>query len=388
MKFKSFAAAVLSAVITLCAVCTLFTANAETSDTEKVTYNVSYKIDPDQLYTDITDEDLALFESFDIAEGEYVDIPKVSLHKNCNGWTYDGVFLREAGDFFRMPDHDIVLEPVYIDNNGTKYTLSYDVFQEGMSVSDPDYFTSGKYYAGSKVTLTNVKVNKDGWTHIGWLFEGAVASVGDKLIMPDHDVTVEPRLFQFHDCYYEAGTTDRLNGPTTYCYSRYYTNNFELATADRFSRNGFQITGWLCDYDNKVYPIEGYYTMPDCDVHFYAVWEPKTYTVVFRSLSDIKEVLKVAGQTDTYITVPDITSTKKGYEFLGWTYDGFLYKPGSEFLIKGAVPGKGISLDGAWWEPDKHQDSLTLVEVRKQYANGEITEEELKEKVDFILGRK
>lgn len=95
MKFKSFTAAAMSAIITLCAVCTLFTAYAETSDTEKVTYNVSYKIDSDQLYSDVTEEDLALFESYDIAEGEYVDVPKVSLHQNCNGWTYDGVFLYE-----------------------------------------------------------------------------------------------------------------------------------------------------------------------------------------------------------------------------------------------------------------------------------------------------
>ncbi|MDE5569621.1 MAG: hypothetical protein K2I82_03075, partial [Ruminococcus sp.] len=72
-------------------------------------------------------------------------------------------------------------------------------------------------------------------------------------------------------------------------------------------------------------------TCPDVDVTFTAVWEPKTYNVVFRQGNGGAN-LKVEGVTDTQIICPEPNITVDGKYFAGWkTESGEIYQAGSEY---------------------------------------------------------
>lgn len=391
MNLKPLTAAFLSAAIALGSMGSVPITNADTTDEEVTTYTVTYNLDYEGIYDSERDEDLSsIFVTAELAAGEYVDIPDVNVFADgltSSGWTYDGVYMYEPGGFFKMPDHDIVLEPVWVDKNADLYTVSYDIDNDDYEILNEENFASKLYLPGKPVTVAKGSVSRNGYTQIGWIYDGNIFTISDKLVMPDHDVVFEPCWYKNYNVYYEAGDVDRINGTKTFVYDRYETNTFDLPTKDKISRNGFQIVGWLCDYDGKIYSPVSQFTMPSADVHFTAVWEPKTYTVVFRSKSDTSEIIKIAGETDTAITVPEVTSTKKGYEFVGWSYDGVIYQPGDDFVIPGAKPGVGIALDGVWEEEGTHQDSLTLAQARQKYIDGEISEEELLNLSDFVLGQ-
>ena len=175
--------------------------------------------------------------------------------------------------------------------------------------------------------------------------------------MPDHDIELTPDWHKYYKLTYSPGDVDRLNGVTSSVFDRLEKQSTDLAESGRFSRNGFKITGWTCDYDGKVYAPLQDYVMPSQDVTFTAVWEPLTYTVVFMgNTGKTEDILRVKGQTDTTIICPEFTGTKNGYYFAGWQFDekvdgvttSTIYQPGDEFLIKGASPGMGISLSAVW----------------------------------------
>ncbi|MBQ8297582.1 MAG: InlB B-repeat-containing protein [Ruminococcus sp.] len=387
MKLKSCVAAAVSAAITLCSLSTLAVSNAET---EQQTYTVTYNVD-----TEIFDaEDLALFESYELEEGDYVDIVDLDVVTDTltlSGWSYDGVFLYEPGDYFRMPAQDIVLEPVWIDEDSPYYNVSYNYEneEEGWSVMNPDAFPNFDYHPGSAIQVCTATVMRDGYTQIGWRYNDLALDSSKKFIMPENDVVFEPNWHQNFHVHYEAGDVDRINGTASYVFTKYEGLTFDLADSSRLSRSGFTLSGWLSDLDGQVYKTGAQFTMPSSDVHFTAVWTPKTYTVVFKVNNGTSSTIKLSGETDTAIIAPECTYTKEGYVFAGWDYNGTIYQPGDEFIIPGALPGLGIQLTGVWVEPGSLEtvDSLTLVEARKQYVNGEITAEELRAVADSVLGK-
>lgn len=390
MKFKSLTAVAVSAVITLCSMSICIVSEAETTTEEQQTYTISFNIDSES----ITDGNVSLFESYELEAGDYVEIPDAQLFMDSiytSGWTLDGIYMYEPGDSFKMPEQDIVLEPVWVDPSSERYTLSYDTSGEDYTDVKDEYFPSTSYLPGQAISLSKYTITRDGYTHMGWLYNGYLFSTGDKLIMPAEDVVVEPNWYMYYKIYYEAGDVDRINGTSTFVYQRYETNTFDLANSSKISRSGFTLSGWLCDYDGEVYAPGSYFTMPASEVHFTAVWTPKTYTVVFSANNGTSQSIKISGETDTAITVPECTFTYSGYEFAGWKYGDTIYQPGEEFVIPGALPGLGISLTAVWVESgsddDVVYDSFELVVARQQYANGEITADELTEVADRVIGR-
>ncbi len=384
--FKSFVAVAVSAIITVSSAGSIVSASSSTT-VEMYTLSFNYTGEG------VTCEDESLFQPLELKGGKTISIPDSYLESETlgfSGWTYDNIHLYAPGDAFKMPESDIVLEPVWYDpKDEDAHTISYNVVIDGV-VPEEGVPVPRNYVKGEVITIPMTSFHRDGFTQIGWTDGENVFNYSEKIIMPDHDVVLEPKWYEYFVVYYVAGEVDRINGVSAYAFERFETNKFDLADSTRLSRSGFDLTGWTCDYDGQVYKPGGYYTMPASDVTFTAVWTPKTYNVVFKVNNGTSSVLKVQGKTDTAITVPECNYTYKGYVFKGWKYNDTIYQPGEDFIIPGALPGLGISLTGVWEEEvvsDDEVNSFSLAAARSQYVNGEITADELTEISDFILNR-
>ncbi|MDE5834842.1 MAG: dockerin type I repeat-containing protein, partial [Ruminococcus sp.] len=174
-------------------------------------------------------------------------------------------------------------------------------------------------------------------------------------------VTLTPNWKKRYKITYTVGDVDRIVGANFMEYVQPESIETDLQANNRFSRNGFTISGWLCDDDNKVYPPSyPSYIMPSHDVTFTDVWEAKEYTVVFRQDKNASNNLKVKGLTDTEIATPEATITQTGKYLAGWKdEDGTVYPVGSPYMIKGAIAGKGITLEAVWENGEPPETTTT-----------------------------
>lgn len=390
MNFKSLTAATISAVITLGTVGIYSTTGAVAADDQQL-FTLNYNINPEEY--DI--EEPELLTPVETSSGNYVIMPEISIESGnllLSGWTYDGFYMYEAGDYFKMPENDVTLEPVWVDiKTTTLYEISYNTVGDDYELFNNKY-KGGSHAPGSAVTVTLETIGRSGYTQLGWKYEGHSLRNGDKMIMPDHDVVFEPNWFKYYSVVYYAGDVDKINGSQRLSFDKYETQVFDLADSSRLSRSGYTLSGWLCDLDDKVYkPIEQY-PMPSSDVTFTAVWTAKTYVIVFKSNNGKNQTIKVSGETDTAITAPECTFEKSGYKFVGWDYEGTIYNAGEDFIVPGALPGLGISLSAVWVVDDgkddpKPFDSISLAEARQDYIDNKITADELQNYSDFVLGK-
>lgn len=403
MKTRSqhFIAAAVSAMLMISAVGTFFVSAETETQPEQTVFTLNYDFVYDGAYCKKDGE-------FEPSEHSYPDIFEMSTavlyHEDYyfNGWTLDDIHLIEPGDIFSMPKKDATLKAVWTPKDAEPHIVSYSAFFDDAEHIDFEHYPrlqGAEYYPGQCLQIATLAISRDGYSQIGWTDGVVEYPCQTKIIMPDHDVTLEPSWHKYYSIRYDAGDVDRVNGDSAYVFDdRLEGMTFDLASSDRLSRSGFKLVGWHCDYDDQIYKIGSYYVMPAKNVTFYAVWEAKSYNVVFKSTSGKQsESIKVTGLTDEAIICPETTLTNNGYVFAGWKFDGddTIYKPGDEFVIPGALPGIGIQLKSVWMTQEEYDafiasesiNSLDLALARKQYAAGEITEDELKEMADFILGR-
>lgn len=391
---KKIAAVTASAILTISTASSLFvSADSKPGDTA-LTLSFSYAGEG------ITCSDEESLSEVLLESGESFILPQTSLKSETDffcGWTYDDFFLYLPGDNFIMPNEDTVLRPVWTtkDDAAASYTVSYNIVIDGEKIED-DAYSEFKLVPGQFFSPSALSLQRSGYVHIGWLYDNHEIKNFDRVIMPEHDVVLEPDWRKYHTVAYSAGDVDRINGNSFYAYNdRYVGNEFDIADSTRISRSGFNLVGWTCDYDGLQYKPGAYFTMPDADVEFTAIWEAKNYNVVFKTSNGTKsEVSKVAGYTDTAVVCPDCTLKKAGYVFAGWTFgdDPTIYKPGDEFIIPGALPGLGISLNGVWLTQEEYDiinsvNSFTLAQARQKYVSGLLTAEELQAISDTVLNK-
>ncbi|MCM1507140.1 MAG: InlB B-repeat-containing protein [Ruminococcus flavefaciens] len=283
---------------------------------------------------------------------------------NFTGWTYDGLHAYTYGDAFRSPDgNDVTLKPIWsAKDQETEYTVSYYVEINGEVIDTYQELPNKKRYAGQIFEVSLMSYAQDDYVQFGWEFDGNVFRGQEKFIMPEHDVTLTPHWNKRYKITYTVGDVDRVVGATFMEYVQPENVDTGLQSASRFSRNGFTITGWLCDDDNQIYaPSTPSYIMPNHDVTFTAVWSPKEYTVLFKQDKNSKNNIKIKGLTDTEITTPEATITQDGKYLAGWKdEDGTIYPVGSNYMIKGAIAGKGIALDAVWEEGTPPETTTTV----------------------------
>lgn len=340
---------------------TVVVTEPETSSTaaETTTVPVPEKIN---IHFDISDPDISIVPDDDLipeindivcSPNESVKIPDVKLKKEglvFSGWTADGVRGYVPNSVIQAGNNDVTLTPVFYDAFAEQYAVEYKPELNGELFELPLSLKKSSAVPGTfiQIPLTVFNDPKSEYTQFGWKYEGNEYSGQQYIVMPDHEITLTPNWKKMYCYTVTAGDVDRLNGAEKNEFSRAEGTSFETPEAGRFSRNGFTITGWLCDYDNVVYGPLKNFVMPSQDTTLTAVWEPIEYVVLFRAGTTSADNIKISAKTDTTIICPELNVTKKGYHFGGWEYEGEIYQPGDEFLIRGAMPGLGISPKAVW----------------------------------------
>lgn len=292
-----------------------------------------------------------------------------------SGWTFNGVQAYAPGDVIQFPENDATLTPVWSKNSDSvKYTVHYEAVCDTGVIDKEGRLPDSKRKAGELVEIPLDVFNhpQNTYSQIGWIYDGVSYLGQQKIIMPSNDIELTPNWMRYCKFTYSVGDVDRVTGIITQELERIAGLPTNLAESTRFLRVGFRNIGWLCSVDGKIYPPEYPYMMPDEDVVFTAVWEPVTYTIVFRPNPENKEnLITIDSQTDTTIICPEINVTKPGYKFGGWDCNGTIYQPGDEFFVYGELSGLGILLEAVWIKEDA--PALTAPDYGDANCDGEVS---------------
>lgn len=302
--------------------------------------------------------DMTKFESYTVEKGSVTGIPVGAFKREgyvFSGWTPDDFYGYYCGETYNVPaDYEgdtITFKAVWHDPRDDRSTYyTYNVVMDGEPIERPAWLKDAVLTPGMIYEPNYASIKIDGASSYGLTDGERNYYIGTKLVVTEEDREFTPIWKREIKITYFAGDVDRLNGNTSVTFTKMEDGRDELATSDRFSRNGFNLVGWVSDMDGKTYKTGETITMPGHDITFTAVWEPKTYVVVFKTGNGGANK-KVSGVTDTAIVCPDPEHTVNGMSFVGWKDDeGVIYPAGSEYTIKGALPGSGISLQGVWIE--------------------------------------
>lgn len=369
------AAVMLTAAITLASLQSTAVLAEKSEAPDDELYTLTYNLDGLDIVID--DEPISSEEAFPpltAKGGKTVILSSYALEKegyDFTGWTYDNVVMFEPGDVFVMPDENVVLQPVLADDEDMGvYKVNYNT--EGYP--SVDKIVATKKNANYPVRISNNRCLRDGFTQIGWTDGTRTFTSSDKIIMPSHDVELYPKWYEMFDVYYEAGDVDNINGAKSVVFNRMETSVFDVANASRLSRSGYTITGWLCDYDNKVYLPVSQFEMPSSEVHFTAVWTPAVYSLTFYSSNDMKQKYPIKAEYNSELVMPECSFRYSGYKFAGWTYKNETYQPGDIFTVPALLSGQSITFGTAWekdTESDENEvlDVFSMIDARKKYNN-------------------
>lgn len=352
--FKRIAAVTASAVLAVCSSGVFSASGAEAAD-EPVTYTVHFDLsDPDLFVVEEEDGTVPEFNDIVTTGNSSVFLPRGKVDKegySFSGWTADGVYGYKGGDVYRVTDSDVTFTPVWVDENDREFvTLKYYVEIDGEEVDISTYFSDYHLVKGRFLNISLMTFSREGYKQSGWTDGEHIFAGQQNLIVQDHDVTLTPNWLKIYNLHYTVGDADRVTGVTFLDYENAEGTSTNLQSNTRFSRRGFTIKGWYCDYDQQEYEPNAKYVMPSSDVTMYPIWEPIKYTIVFKPGTGSSDNIKVVGYTDTTIEVPEINVERDGLVFAGWSYEDKIYQPGDEFFIEGAPPGLGISLSAVWTE--------------------------------------
>ena len=357
---KKISATAVSALLAACSLGSFPATTASMLTTiEKTPLLINFDISGEGVsIAENEDGEIPELNSIETTTAESIFIPDVQLEREgylFTCWTADDIHAFEPGDVYRTPDHyaesEITFKPVRVDENDDKFhTVTYIAEIEGENRNEDNIIIPlQNVIAGYPVTVSLASFQWNEGLQHGWT-DGTTNFLSlEKFVMPDHDVVFNPVWGMYYTLTYSAGDVDRLVSGSKASFSQPATFTRDLADASRFSRKGFTISGWHCDYDDKDYDLSAPFLMPDCPVTMTAIWKPIRYVVVFRAgTGKASDNIKIPGYTDETITVPELTATKSGYTFGGWKYDDVIYQPGDEFTIMGAAPGVGIALEAVW----------------------------------------
>lgn len=358
------AAVFYAAMISVCGYAGSFTGIAAETEQNEVTISFDFGVDISEITpwygTDGELTDFAKFDSFTVKKGAITGIPLGAFERKgyeFSGWTVDGFYGYYCGETYVVPEDfegdSITFKAVWYDIHDERITnYTYNVVMDGEPVERPKWLKDAALTPGMIYEPNYASIKIDGASSYGLTDGEREYHIGTKLVVTEQDMEFMPIWKREIKVTYSTGDVDRINGNTSVSFTKMEDGRDELAAADRFSRNGFNIVGWVSDYDGETYKPGATVTIPGQDVTFTAVWAPKTYVVVFKTGNGGTNQ-KVSGETDTAIICPDPNYTVSGMSFAGWKdSEGVIYPVGSEYTIKGALPGSGISLQGVWVEGD------------------------------------
>jgi len=358
-NFKKLTAAAVSAVMAALSIgnLTVFAESAPSEPTEVV------------LHFDLSDKDVSVkpdkdgnpqvIEDITLKPGDFVNIPTPELVKEgyyFSGWTEDGIRGFKPNEVFGVGDTDVTLTPVWSDENDLNYhNVNYKVVLDGEEIdTTTDIKQKAVYRKGDFVLVSTVRYQEPNHaaSQLGWMMGDYEFKSAEWMIMGDENVVFTPAWYAFRTITYTVGDVDRVLGAREQSYEKIATTVNEVGGTDKFSRIGFKLIGWQCDFDGQFYRPYQKFETPDQDVTMTAVWEPKKFTVTFDPGATSSDKIRLSGLTDTFVTCPEINVTKSGYYFAGWSYLGETYQPGDDFRVY-TPDGSSITATAIWKEGTK-----------------------------------
>ncbi len=369
--FKRFTALAASAVMSVCAFSD-YSVFAEESATVKTEVKVSFDFsDPDVKPFVNKDGSVDVIEDIITTPNSSVFLPDGKVQKEgCtfSAWSADGVYAYEPGDIFRVGTEDVVLKPIFYESADKEYfNLVYSVDINGEPYDVSELLPAVKKKKNRLVVPSLTAIQNNDARQIGWTDGEHNFLPEQKFIMPAKDVVLKPIWHYYHSLKYVAGDVDGIIGAHYADFILQEGGEKNLAEYDRFARKGYEITGWLCDYDNKVYEHYYPYVMPDADVVFSAVWKPINYNVVFKTGITGVASLKVKGETGTEITVPELDAQREGYTFGGWYKEAECTTP---WDFANNTVTANITLYAMWTENTTVDSQQGTVDTNEQQNSG------------------
>ncbi len=126
---------------------------------------------------------------------------------------------------------------------------------------------------------------------------------------------------------------------------------FNMRSQGSLEKEGYTFAGW--NDGEKTYQPGDSYTMPAKNVTFTAQWKKSQYTLRYDGNGATSGAApgEMQYSPKTTIKLPASNTLKKtGYSFVGWSYNGTTYAPGSEFIM----PEADVTFTAVW-----KQDSNT-----------------------------
>ena len=322
----------------------------EEDDDPDIPYFIHFDMsDPDIV---ILDKDNSNPEIKDIIQKDnFIRIPEVELDKEgyfFSGWTEDGIYGYEANDVFYCKSKNTTLKPVFgLLADKRTFTLEYVVDFEGEIIKTS---LNREHYCKNRIVT--IKINSFPQTtasHRGWTDGNNSYIQGNKIVMPENNVTLKAIFHYYRNLTYVPGDVDGVVGQAYDIQTMPEGGVKDLAESTRLNRKGYEMIAWHCENDGIDYPFFYGYVMPDEDVIMTAIWEPMYYTVVFITGDNSIPNIKIKGKTNEIIIAPYLEKERKGYTFIGWKiYETQVYYPGDEIVIEGQMPGIGISAKAIW----------------------------------------
>lgn len=385
---KKTAAVVSAAVLSICGCFGSFTGIA--ADTaEEITVVFDFGVDTSTLtgeyrtdgkYSSVDD-----FASYTTTAGSNAPIPMGTFKREgygFSGWTVDNFYGYKSGETYLIPEDyaedTLIFKAVWYNTKDTRIVnFTYNLELNGEQVERPIWLKDGVVAPGEFYEPNFTQIKLDGIYSSGLTDGERNYHLGTKFVAnAGQDMVLTPIWLREITFTYVTGDVDRVVGNTSYTFPKVENSLVELAGADRFTRTGFTISGWVSDYDGQTYKVGESITTPGVNVTFTAVWQAKKYTVVFITGSGGANH-KVTGYTDTTIVCPEPEHTVAGKYFAGWKdSEGDIYPAGSEYMIKGSI--SGISLSGVWLdgeEPPKPTEPAVTTEPIVTTTESEVTTE-------------
>jgi hypothetical protein len=329
---------------------TLVNTEEEDEDPENMVYYVHFDLsNPDLIFIPNKNNETEIKDI--ISKSSSNRIPDVRLDLEYgffSGWTEDWVYGYLPGEVFVSTHKNTTLYPVLgLLDDRTTYTLKYVVEFEGESINPLENLG---HYVKNRIVQTSMRsFPNEKATHRGWTDGEHEFVQGKGLVMPAHNVTLTALFYYYRNLTYVAGDVDDVVGAQNDIQTMRAGGVKDLAESTRLARKGYEMIGWHCENDGNDYPFFHPYIMPDENVIMTAIWKPINYVLVFNNLVSSAPNPRLQGETNTKILAPKVEVERNGYTFEGWSlYENQIYLPGDEIVIKGQLPGTGITIKAVW----------------------------------------
>ena len=250
------------------------------------------------------------FESKTVTyDQKYDDLPSVSRI----GYTFAGWYTSASGGNKITSETMVKItsnQILYAHWNANTYTISFNA-NGGSSLSQSSKTVTYDSTYGALPT-----VSKTGYTFAGWYTE---SSGGTKIETSTKVTTASNQTFYAHWTVNNYSVTFNANGggtPTPT--SKVVTYDSVYGTLATISRTGYNLKGWYTASSGGTQITDTSSVKITSNQILYAQWTAKTFTVTFNANGggSLSQSSKTVTYNSTYGTLP--TTTRNGYEFLGW----------------------------------------------------------------------